>query len=301
LECREVTPSQVGFPGARLAARLETRVKRGGKWCREIVYLVSSLTLEELQALEMLSLKRGYWVIESRLHHCLDITLREDQRGGKPMKNACSILLASAVMAWGQPQYAFTNFDGMPGGPGNVDGIGSAARFNSPFGVAVDSVGNVYVADTQNSTIRKITPAGVVTTLAGRAGWDGPADGTGGAARFYRPNGVAVDSAGNVYVADGLSIVRDSIAVIDRVLKCDLPQGPCWRRYNHDGYGQKDDGSAFDWTGVGRAWPILTGERGHYELAAGGNPLPFIAAGRSPSDRMGNSHSGCSDGCMGAA
>ena len=73
-------------------------------------------------------------------------------------------------------------------------------------------------------------------------------------------------------------LVRDSIAVIDRLLKRDLPQGPCWRRYNHDGYGQKDDGSAFDGTGVGRAWPILTGERGHYELAAGRDPKPFIAA-----------------------
>jgi hypothetical protein len=79
LECREVTPSQVGFPGARLAARLETRVRRHGKWCREVVYLLSSLTLQELQAQGMLSLKRGYWVIESRLHHCLDITLGEDQ------------------------------------------------------------------------------------------------------------------------------------------------------------------------------------------------------------------------------
>ena len=79
LECVEVTPLQVGFPGARLVARLETRVKRNGKWCREVVYLVSSLTLEELQAQGMLALKRGYWVVESRLHHCLDITLREDQ------------------------------------------------------------------------------------------------------------------------------------------------------------------------------------------------------------------------------
>lgn len=67
------------FPGARLAARLETRVKRKGKWSREAVYLVSSLTLEELQAKGMLCLKRDYWVVESRLHHCLDITLREDQ------------------------------------------------------------------------------------------------------------------------------------------------------------------------------------------------------------------------------
>jgi hypothetical protein len=74
-----VTPAQVGFPGARLAARLETRVRRQGKRCQEVVYLLSSLTLEELQALGMLALKRGYWVVESRLHHCLDISMHEDQ------------------------------------------------------------------------------------------------------------------------------------------------------------------------------------------------------------------------------
>ena len=71
-----------------------------------------------------------------------------------------------------------------------------------PDGVAVDSAGNVYVADTRNYTIRKVTPAGVVTTLAGLAGSSGSADGTGSAARFYYPAGVAVDSTGNVYVAD---------------------------------------------------------------------------------------------------
>jgi glucoamylase len=73
-------------------------------------------------------------------------------------------------------------------------------------------------------------------------------------------------------------IVISSIEVIDRVLKRDLPQGPCWRRYNHDGYGQNADGSAFEGAGVGRSWPILTGERGHYELAAGRDPLPYIQA-----------------------
>ena len=78
LRCLEVTPSQVGFPGARLAARLETRVKRGGKWTREVVFLLSRLTLEQLQAQGMLRLKRNYWVIENRLHHCLDVTMQED-------------------------------------------------------------------------------------------------------------------------------------------------------------------------------------------------------------------------------
>lgn len=74
------------------------------------------------------------------------------------------------------------------------------------------------------------------------------------------------------------SLMRDSLEVVDRVLKHDLPQGPCWRRYNHDGYGQKEDGGSFDGTGTGRSWPILTGERGHYELAAGKDSMPFITA-----------------------
>ncbi|HEY3860607.1 MAG TPA: glycoside hydrolase family 15 protein [Verrucomicrobiae bacterium] len=73
-------------------------------------------------------------------------------------------------------------------------------------------------------------------------------------------------------------VVLSSLAVIDRVLRRELPQGPCWRRYNHDGYGQKADGGAFDGAGVGRSWPILAGERGHYELAAGRDPMPSIRA-----------------------
>ncbi|HZZ58562.1 MAG TPA: glycoside hydrolase family 15 protein [Opitutaceae bacterium] len=103
-------------------------------------------------------------------------------------------------------------------------------------------------------------------------------------------NGGGAHPARNIVGGDFLQLVRlgvraaddplvvASVAVIDQVLKQDLPQGPCWRRYNHDGYGQKDDGGAFDGTGVGRSWPILAGERGHYELAAGRDPKPFIAS-----------------------
>jgi streptogramin lyase len=81
--------------------------------------------------------------------------------------------------------------------------------FSSPQGVATDSDGNVYVADTGNSTIRKITSTGVVTTLAGIAGMTGSTDGVGAAARFNSPVGVAVDGAGNVYVADtGNDLIR---------------------------------------------------------------------------------------------
>src|SRR5437899_3036083 len=118
------------------------------------------------------------------------------------MKRAFVILLATTVAASAQVQYAFTNLAGVPGGPGSVDGTAGAARFNYPSGLAVDSAGNVYVADTLNHTIRKITPAGAVTTLAGSAGQSGSADGTGSAARFDYPEGAAVDGAGNVYVAD---------------------------------------------------------------------------------------------------
>lgn len=91
---------------------------------------------------------------------------------------------------------------GKAGSSGSTDGTGSAARFNQPSSVAVDSNGNIFVADTLNNTIRKITLDRVVTTLAGRAGIKGSADGLGNAARFNYPWGVAVDSAGNVYVAD---------------------------------------------------------------------------------------------------
>jgi DNA-binding beta-propeller fold protein YncE len=100
------------------------------------------------------------------------------------------------------PAGVVTTFAGTAGQPGSSDGSGAAARFNGPVGVAVDPEGNVYVADTGNDTIRMITPAGVVTTVAGTAGQPGSSDGTGPAARFDGPSGVAVDPEGNVYVAD---------------------------------------------------------------------------------------------------
>jgi len=73
-------------------------------------------------------------------------------------------------------------------------------------------------------------------------------------------------------------LVIDSLRVIDAILKVDTPCGPCWHRYNHDGYGQRPDGGPFVEWGRGRAWPLLTGERGHYELAAGRDARPFLCA-----------------------
>lgn len=93
-------------------------------------------------------------------------------------------------------------FAGSPGVFGSADGTGSAALFSGPQGVAVDSSGNVYVADTGNSTIRVISPSGTSSTLAGLAGNPGNADGSGTGVQFNLPQGVAVDSSGNVYVAD---------------------------------------------------------------------------------------------------
>jgi sugar lactone lactonase YvrE len=98
---------------------------------------------------------------------------------------------------------------GVAGLAGNVDGIGAVARFNYPSGLAMDSDGNLYIADSANNTIRKMTPGGVVTTLGGLPGITGSADGQGSVARFYYPAGVALDSAGNLYVADYfLSTIR---------------------------------------------------------------------------------------------
>jgi len=99
------------------------------------------------------------------------------------------------------PSGSISVFAGSKGNVGSADGIGSGARFNSPQGVAVDENGNVYVADTYNNKIRKITSAGVVTTVAGN-GSVGSSNGTGTAASFSYPNGIAVDANGNVYVAD---------------------------------------------------------------------------------------------------
>jgi sugar lactone lactonase YvrE len=100
------------------------------------------------------------------------------------------------------PAGVATLFAGKSGCPGSADGTGGNARFGNPHGLAMDRQGNLYVADSSNDTIRKVTPVGAVTTLAGWARHVGSADGAGAAARFNYPNGVTVDEEGNVYVTD---------------------------------------------------------------------------------------------------
>ena len=112
-------------------------------------------------------------------------------------------------VAGGGTEEEVSTLAGLPLTAGSADGTGTAAQFNGLNGVAVDSTGNVYVADTNNDTIRKITPAGVVTTLGGVPGVAGSADGIGSAARFNQPFGIAVDTNGNIYVADtGSNTIR---------------------------------------------------------------------------------------------
>jgi glucoamylase len=82
-------------------------------------------------------------------------------------------------------------------------------------------------------------------------------------------------------------LIVDTVTLVDRLLRVPTPAGPAWHRYTGDGYGESADGSPFDGVGQGRAWPLLAGERGHYELAAGRDPLPYLAAMSAMTGRCG--------------
>lgn len=100
------------------------------------------------------------------------------------------------------PDGVVTTVAGSPGVPGSADGTGAGARLRNPNGLAIDAADNLFVVDWGNRTVRRITPAGEVTTFAGTAGQFGSADGSGAAARFAIPSGLAIDGSGNLYVAD---------------------------------------------------------------------------------------------------
>lgn len=101
-----------------------------------------------------------------------------------------------------EPNGSYSIFVGERSSDGSADGAGSAAKFNGLTGITIDSSGNLYVSDTKNNTIRKITPAGVVSTIAGLAGSSGSSDGVESAARFNSPWDIDIDASGNLYVVD---------------------------------------------------------------------------------------------------
>lgn len=113
---------------------------------------------------------------------------------------AGSILLTGLVAMHSQP-IAIRTLAGNDA-PGSTNGFGSNARFNHPLGVTTDAAGNVYVTDTKNGTVRKITPYGLASDFAGQAGFFGSANGNGTNAQFFGPQGIAADGAGNLFVAD---------------------------------------------------------------------------------------------------
>lgn len=166
-------------------------------------------------------------------------------------------------------------------------GIAERLGFHADAGYLTDT------ADLWNASIERWTYA-VDTALARKTGVAGyyvrisPADGpdrdrpvTGSIVIKNVANEIMNHQAVEVVSPDALALVRfglraaddprilNTVKVIDAVLKVELPQGPLWHRYNDDGYGEHADGSPFDGVGVGRAWPLMTGERAHYELAAG--------------------------------
>jgi sugar lactone lactonase YvrE len=106
------------------------------------------------------------------------------------------------------PDRVANTLAGTPGGYGYADGVGAAAKFSSTDNIALDGQGNLYVADCGNHSVRKVTPAGVVTTLAGDAQAAGFADGVGATAKFGCPRCITVDSRGTAYVLDGSPVAN---------------------------------------------------------------------------------------------
>ena len=119
------------------------------------------------------------------------------------MKNAFAVAAALCLgIVTGSASDAVRTLAGAAQVPGHVDGVGALARFSDPAGLAIDAQGNVLIADSANHCLRKLTPAGIVTTIAGRPGDAGSADGPGATARFDTPSAVAVAKDGTVFVSD---------------------------------------------------------------------------------------------------
>ena len=166
-----------------------------------------------------------------------------------------------------------TTFAGKPTRPGTADGIGTAARFNNPQGIAVDSAGNVYVADSGNDTIRKITTSGSVSTIAGQAGAIGVVNATGTAALFNGPTGLVVDSTGNIYVTDFYNYV------IRKITPAGVVTTP---------YGQVNTPGALDGIGTGALFnsPIGIAIDGSNNLYVADSQVPEVVASPVPGNTI---------------
>ena len=196
---------------------------------------------------------------------------------------------------------------------GYADGTNSAARFNGPIGVAADGSGNVYVADTYNDLIRKITPAGVVTTLAGDTydltngySYWGYADGTNGAASFNGPIGVAADGSGNVYVADSKNNLIRKITPAGVVTTLAGDTNDLTNGHSNDGYADDANGAAMF---NGPSGVAMDGSGNVYVADSGNNLIRKITpvgvvttlAGDTNDLINGYSNYGYADGANGAA
>ena len=179
-----------------------------------------------------------------------------------------------------------TTFAGAPGNAGTNDGIGSSAQFNQPRGIAVDGAGNVYVGDTGNQTVRKITAAGLVTTLAGSPTNYGAANGTGANARFWDPQGIALDTATNLYVADS---INNTIRMITSAGVVTTLAGTAGTFGSRDGAGA---GARF-WQPQGIA---VNGVGNIYVADSGNGTIRQIASGAMVTTLAGSSSIGSADG-----
>ena len=180
------------------------------------------------------------------------------------------------------PSGVVSTLAGSAGQRGSHDGAGGAARFDWPDGVAVDGAGSVYVADTYNDEIREISPSGVVSTLAGSAGQTGSSDGAGGAARFDGPDGVAVDGAGNVYVADTYNDEIREITPSGLVTTLAGSAGQTGSGNGTGGGARLDDPNGVALNGrAASAWPIKATRKSAWSAAT----RPWSAATRRLSAR----------------
>ena len=182
------------------------------------------------------------------------------------------------------PEGSVTTLAGMPGSSGSADGNGSTARFSYPEGIAADSEGNLFVADSANQVIRKVTPAGEVTTIAGAVGVAGGVDGVGAAARFSNPFGVAVDLLGNVFVTDyGSSTIRKINP--DRVVT--TLAGTQGRRGHADGSGNAALFSGLEGIALDGSGALYVADSSNHAIRKGTPSLPDRAVVNIPRGAIG--------------